>query len=303
MKYLLAHDLGTSGNKATLFDVSGRLLASEIAVYDVFYSNETWAEQNADDWWNAVKLSTKNLIAKAGVDGTDIAAISFSGQMMGCLCIDKEGKPLRKRRYFFSESFLVVGFAEYYLLRGDKSDVAVLLITFFLTVIVDLTVAIEVGVVLAIVLFVRRVMQTSNISVLEGHHLAATEDDEVASMENTDMLDIPEGVEVYEIDGPFFFGLASKLDEIDRDLRKQGIKVRIIRMRKVPFMDSTGLNNLRSLWKRSQKENVQIILSGVNDNVLAYLNKVGFAQELGKEYIFPHIIPAVAKANELSEKR
>ena len=95
MKYLLAHDLGTSGNKATLFDVSGRLLASEIAVYDVFYSNETWAEQNADDWWNAVKLSTKNLIAKAGVDGTDIAAISFSGQMMGCLCIDKEGKPLR----------------------------------------------------------------------------------------------------------------------------------------------------------------------------------------------------------------
>ncbi|MBR2478625.1 MAG: sodium-independent anion transporter, partial [Bacteroidales bacterium] len=114
--------------------------------------------------------------------------------------------------------------------------------------------------------------------------------------------DVDPGVEIYENDGPFFFGLASKLDEIDRDLRKQGIKVRIIRMRKVPFMDSTGLNNLRSLWKRSQKDNVQIILSGVNDNVLSYLNKVGFTQELGKEYIFPHIIPAVAKANELSAK-
>ena len=87
-----------------------------------------------------------------------------------------------------------------YLLRGDKSDVAVLLITFFLTVIVDLTVAIEVGVVLAIVLFVRRVMQTSDVHVLEGHQLAATEDDEAAAMENTDRLDIPEGVEVYEID-------------------------------------------------------------------------------------------------------
>ena len=86
-------------------------------------------------------------------------------------------------------------------------------------------------------------------------------------------------------------------------MRKQGIKVRIIRMRKVPFMDSTGLNNLRSLWKRSNRENVQIILSGVNENVLAYLNKVGFAQELGEEYIFPHIIPAVAKANELSERK
>ena len=119
---------------------------------------------------------------------------------------------------------------------------------------------------------------------------------------DTEHLDVDPGVEIYEIDGPFFFGLASKLDEIDRDLRKQGIKVRIIRMRKVPFMDSTGLNNLRSLWKRSQKDNVQIILSGVNDNVLSYLNKVGFTQELGKEYIFPHIIPAVAKANELSAK-
>ena len=190
-----------------------------------------------------------------------------------------------------------------YLLKGNKMDVSVLLITFFLTVVIDLTVAIEVGLVLAIILFVKRISETSSIKVLEGDSVAGTENDEIAQLADTEHLDIAPGVEIYEIDGPFFFGLASKLDEIDRDLRKQGIKVRIIRMRKVPFMDSTGLNNLRSLWKRSQKENVQIILSGVNDNVLAYLNKVGFAQELGKEYIFPHIIPAVAKANELSEKK
>ena len=189
-----------------------------------------------------------------------------------------------------------------YLLKGNKTDVSVLLITFFLTVIIDLTVAIEVGLVLAIILFVKRISETSSIKVLEGDTVAGTENDEKAMLADTEHLDVAQGVEIYEIDGPFFFGLASKLDEIDRDLRKQGIKVRIIRMRKVPFMDSTGLNNLRSLWKRSQKDNVQIILSGVNDNVLAYLNKVGFTQELGKEYIFPHIIPAVAKANELSAK-
>ncbi|MBO5406097.1 MAG: sulfate permease [Bacteroidales bacterium] len=189
-----------------------------------------------------------------------------------------------------------------YLLKGNKTDVSVLLITFFLTVIIDLTVAIEVGLVLAIILFVKRISETSSIKVLEGDTVAGTENDEKAMLADTEHLDVDPGVEIYEIDGPFFFGLASKLDEIDRDLRKQGIKVRIIRMRKVPFMDSTGLNNLRSLWKRSQKDNVQIILSGVNDNVLSYLNKVGFTQELGKEYIFPHIIPAIAKANELSAK-
>ena len=190
-----------------------------------------------------------------------------------------------------------------YLLKGNKMDVSVLLITFFLTVVIDLTVAIEVGLVLAIILFVKRISETSSIKVLEGDSVAGTENDEIAQLADTEHLDIAPGVEVYEIDGPFFFGLASKLDEIDRDLRKQGIKVRIIRMRKVPFMDSTGLNNLRSLWKRSKRENVQIILSGVNENVLAYLNKVGFTQELGEEYIFPHIIPAVAKANELSERK
>ena len=189
-----------------------------------------------------------------------------------------------------------------YLLRGDRSDVAVLLLTFFLTVIVDLTVAIEVGVVLAIVLFVRRVMQTSNISVLEGQKLAATEDDEAAAMENTDRLDIPAGVEVYEIDGPFFFGLASRFEELEQ-MKKQGTtKVRIIRMRKVPFIDSTGVNNLRSLCERTRKRGVTVILSGVTDKVRATLVKFGVDQEIGADNIFPHIVPALAKAKELAEK-
>lgn len=189
-----------------------------------------------------------------------------------------------------------------YLLKGDKTDIVVLLITYFLTVLIDLTVAIEVGLVLAIILFVKRVSETSSIKVLTGETVAGTENEELAQLTNTEHIDVPKGVEIYEIDGPFFFGLASKLDELDRDLGKKRLKVRVIRMRKVPFMDSTGLNNLRSLYKRSQKEGVQIILSGVNEKVLQYLRKAGFTREIGEQYIFPHIIPALAKATEIAEK-
>ena len=187
-----------------------------------------------------------------------------------------------------------------YLLRGDRSDVAVLLITFFLTVIFDLTIAIEIGVLLAIVLFVRRVMQTTHVNVMTGNSVAATEDAEKASMEDTDRLAIPKGVEVYEIDGPFFFGLASRFEELETE-KSGSIKVRIIRMRKVPFIDSTGVNNLRSLCERTRKRGVTIILSGVTDDVLATLQKFGVDQEIGAENIFPHIIPALAKAKELAE--
>ena len=185
-----------------------------------------------------------------------------------------------------------------YLLRGDKSDVAVLLITFFLTVIVDLTVAIEVGVLLAIVLFVRRVMETSQINVLQEQTVAATEDPEKAAMEDTDRLDIPDGVEIYEIDGPFFFGLASRFEELEK-MKSKGAKVRIIRMRKVPFIDSTGINNLRNLCERTRKRGVTVILSGVTDKVQASLVKFGVDKEIGPDNIFPHIIPALSKAAEI----
>ena len=188
-----------------------------------------------------------------------------------------------------------------YLLRGDKSDVAVLLLTFFLTVIVDLTVAIEVGVLLAIVLFVRRVMQTSTIDVLDGSHVAATENDELVSAEDVEYLDIPEGVDVYEINGPFFFGLASRIEELS-SVKGKEIKVRIIRMRKVPFIDSTGINNLRNLCERTHKRGVTVILSGVTDKVHQSLVKFGVDLELGPDHIFPHIVPALEKAKELVKK-
>jgi len=185
-----------------------------------------------------------------------------------------------------------------YLLNGDKTDVAVLLITFGLTVIIDLTVAIEVGVLLSIVLFVRRVMQTSDIHVIESHRISSAEDDEELTPEDTPMLDIPDGVEVYEINGPFFFGLASKFEEFDNRGRSN-TKVRILRMRNVPFMDSTGIKNLRNLCDRARLRGIRTILSGVNDNVREELVKYGVDKELGEENIQPNIVPALARAREI----
>jgi len=96
MQYLLAHDLGTSGNKATLFAEDGHLISSATAGYVTHYFNDNWAEQNPEDWWQAVCQSTRQLLASSGVEPSDIASVSFSGHMMGCLCLDKKGNPLRQ---------------------------------------------------------------------------------------------------------------------------------------------------------------------------------------------------------------
>lgn len=186
-----------------------------------------------------------------------------------------------------------------YLLKGHRADVVVLLITFFLTVVLDLTVAIEFGVILAIILFVKRVSETSSIKVIDNDMIEATELSEFP--QDVEKYKIPKSVEVYEIDGPFFFGLASKIDELDVSTHKR-VKIRIIRMRRVPFIDSTGLNNLRNLCKRSKKEHIQVILSGVTESVRNSLDSSGFSDELGQEFIFPHISLAVEKANELAAK-
>ncbi|MBQ9201709.1 MAG: STAS domain-containing protein [Bacteroidales bacterium] len=186
-----------------------------------------------------------------------------------------------------------------YLLKGDRQSVAVLLVTFFLTVVFDLTVAIEFGVLLAVILFVTRVMQTSGIEVLDADKVAASENLE-PNPEDTEFLDIPRGVEVYEINGPFFFGLASKFEEFESRYKKDN-KVRIIRMRKVPFIDATGVNNLRSLCERTSRRGIRIILSGVQPDVRRTLHQFGLDQVIGEEYILPHIVPALAKAREVLE--
>ena len=180
------------------------------------------------------------------------------------------------------------------LLKNPKSDVAVLLITFFLTVIFDLTVAIEIGLVIACVLFMKRVMETTEISVIK---------DEIDTNKESDLevpeerLTIPKGVEVYEINGPYFFGIATKFEETMAQLGDRP-KIRIIRMRKVPFIDSTGIHNLTNLCQMSQKENIHIILSGVNEKVHNVLEKSGFYELLGKENICSNINEALAVADK-----
>ena len=183
------------------------------------------------------------------------------------------------------------------LLKNPKSDVTVLLITFFLTVIFDLTVAIEVGLVIACVLFMKRVMETTEISVITDEIDPNKESDITVHEEN---LMIPKGIEVYEINGPYFFGIATKFEETMTQLGDRP-KVRIIRMRKVPFIDSTGIHNLTALCEMSQKEKTTIILSGVNDNVHNVLEKAGFYELLGKENICPNINVALDRAKNLVE--
>lgn len=94
-KYILAHDLGTSGNKATLYDFEGKLQSSVVYAYDTFYPGPGCVEQDPEDWWKAVCISTRQLIEKSGISKNDIACITFSAQMMGCLLVDREGNPLR----------------------------------------------------------------------------------------------------------------------------------------------------------------------------------------------------------------
>ena len=184
------------------------------------------------------------------------------------------------------------------LLKNPKSDVTVLLITFFLTVIFDLTVAIEVGLVIACVLFMKRVMETTQISVITDEIDPNKESDLEVHEEH---LIIPSGVEVYEINGPYFFGIATKFEEIMARLGDRP-KIRIIRMRKVPFIDSTGIHNLTTLCEMSQKENIHIILSGVNEHVHAVLEKSGFYELLGKENICSNINEALEVATrEITE--
>lgn len=180
------------------------------------------------------------------------------------------------------------------LLKNPKSDVTVLLITFFLTVIFDLTVAIEVGLVIACVLFMKRVMETTQISVITDEIDPNKESDLEVHEEH---LIIPSGVEVYEINGPYFFGIATKFEEIMARLGDRP-KIRIIRMRKVPFIDSTGIHNLTTLCEMSQKENIHIILSGINERVHTVLEKSGFYELLGKENICSNINEALEVATK-----
>ena len=179
--------------------------------------------------------------------------------------------------------------------RAPKSDVSVLIVTFLLTVIFDLTIAIEIGLLLAIVLFLRRVTENTEIKVY-SEQLDVAEGTDLSSHE---VLDVAKGVSVYEIDGPFFFGVATKFDEMMRSTLGDKPLVRIIRMRKVSFIDATGLHNLEILIHSSQSEGIHIVLSGVKPNVREVLEHAGVDRMVGADHICDHITKAVVMANNI----
>lgn len=183
--------------------------------------------------------------------------------------------------------------------HAPKSDISVLMVTFLLTVIFDLTIAIEIGLLLAVVLFLRRVMENTEIKAYSG----TLDVDEGTDSPNHEVLDVAKGVSVYEIDGPFFFGIATKFDEMMRNTLVDKPIVRIIRMRKVAFIDATGLHNLEILIKSSRKEGISIVLSGVKPNVREVLEHAGIDKLIGAENICDHITKAVKMANAIAQSK
>lgn len=183
------------------------------------------------------------------------------------------------------------------LMKNPKSDVTVLLITFFLTIVFDLTIAIEVGLIIACLLFMRRMSETTDVHVI-SNEINPDDEDSDMHLGNIEHLTIPKGVEVYEINGPYFFGAGNRFEEIMATLGDRP-QVRIIRMRKVPFVDSTGIHNLTNLCEMSQKEGIQIVLSGVTEKVHSQLNKAGFYDIVGQDNICSHIDIALDRAKEI----
>ena len=182
------------------------------------------------------------------------------------------------------------------ILKNPKSDIIVLLVTFFLTVIFDLTVAIEIGILIACLLFMRRMSEVTSVSV-ETEEIDLSADSDMP--DNIEHLVIPNRVEVYEINGPYFFGIANRFEEVMNDMGSIP-SVRIIRMRKVPFIDSTGLHNLMNLCEKCLQKEVHIVLSGVNPKVMKVLTKAGFDQLIGKDNICSHITIALDRAREIA---
>ncbi len=182
------------------------------------------------------------------------------------------------------------------LLKSPKSDVIVLLTTFFLTVIIDLTVAIEVGVVLAVFLFMRRMAMVTNVEVVTRE--MKEEDEESADPNAIDRRNVPPGVEVYEINGPFFFGAAFKFKDAMMEVENPP-KIRIIRMRSVPAMDATGIHVIKEFYNASIKKGTAVLFSGVHTQPLIVFEQTGLMKLIGEENILGNIDDALDRAREI----
>jgi SulP family sulfate permease len=181
------------------------------------------------------------------------------------------------------------------ILKAPRSDVMVLLTTFSLTVLLDLTVAIQIGMVLAAFLLVYRLSETSGVNAVLGNFSDEEERDDPNALSKRT---IPDGVEVYEINGPLFFGVVSTFLEIINRIEKKP-KVRILRMRHVNSIDASGLNALRQAAKLSVKHNIALILSGVQEQPWAALKRSGLYETVGAENVVRNIDEALARAGQI----
>lgn len=182
------------------------------------------------------------------------------------------------------------------ILKSPKSDVMVLLVTFFLTILVDLTVAIEMGMILAAFLLVYRLSNTAGVRVISS---SIKEDEEEAFDPNSiDLREVPEDVEVFEITGPFFFGMAEEFTEIMSTVSRKP-RVRILRMRNALSMDATALNALRQILRFSRSRGIELVLSGVHAQPLLAMRSTGLYDEIGEDHIFGNIDDALNKAREI----
>ncbi len=195
---------------------------------------------------------------------------------------------------------VAVNMSEYHvfkqILKSPKSDVIVLLTTFSLTVIFDLTVAIEVGMILAVILFMRRMANETNINIIRSE--MADDEEEKIDINNIENKQVPEGVEVYEINGPMFFGAATKFKEILLEV-KNPPKVMILRMRNVMAIDATGLNLLKEIVTENNKSGIRLLISGIHAQPLFALTQYNLLDVIGEENIFGNIDDALDRAREL----
>jgi SulP family sulfate permease len=189
-----------------------------------------------------------------------------------------------------------------HLLKTPKSDVAILLTTFLLTVFVDLTVAVEVGVVLAAFLFMKRMADVTNVGVITQELSDAPDGLMQADSEGVARKQVPPGVEVYEVNGPFFFGAADKIKDVLHFVAKKP-KVFILRMRNVPAMDASGIRVLDDLFESFSREHVRFVIAGIHAQPLIALDRAGRLDRYGRENFVANLDEALAVAHRDLETR
>ncbi len=176
------------------------------------------------------------------------------------------------------------------LLKSPPADILIMVVTFLLTVFIDLTVAIETGVVLSALLFMNRMAVATEVKNLGREVNEEYEAHDVLSKDR-----IPEGVEIFEIFGSFFFGAVNQFKDTLRIVKKKP-QVIILRMRTVPFVDATAMMALEEVLKKSESEGIRLILSGVSPALMHTFEKADFAEKIGRENICPHIDNALEQA-------